>query len=152
MMTQLTFTLPKIDREETKKVVESILEKYRLFLLQVPETKIPKVTATYSLVPPHFGNEFHSSTESAAIEKVDYERQRDAFLQRIQKAVNRLALKERQIIIERYMSPEEQYDYEVYNKLGMSERGYYRVKGKAFYKLAFALNLKIFEEDLLEAK
>lgn len=147
-MTQLTFTLPKIDREETKKVVEGILEKYRLFLLQVPETKIPKVTATYSLVPPHFGNEFHSSTESAAIEKVDYERERDDFLKMVQQAVNRLSFKERQIIIERYMRFEEKYDYEIYNELGMSETSYYRERGRAFYKLAFAMKLKIFEEEL----
>ncbi|RAS75721.1 ArpU family phage packaging/lysis transcriptional regulator [Priestia endophytica] len=151
-MNQLSFTLPKINREKTRKVVEGILEKYRLYLLQFPETKLPKVTATYSLVPPHFGSEFHSSTETAAIERVDYERERDAFLKRVQQAVNRLSFKERQIIIERYMDFEEKYDYEVYNELGMSERGYYRVKGRAFYKLAFALNLNVFEEGLLEAK
>ena len=145
-MNQLSFTLPKIDREKTRKAVEGILEKYRLYLLQVPETKLPKVTTTYSLVPPHFGNEFRSSIEKAAIERVDYERERDAFLKRIQQAVNRLSFKERQVIIERYMGFEEKYDYEVYNELGMSERGYYRVKSRAFYKLLFILRIEVYEK------
>jgi ArpU family phage transcriptional regulator len=120
--------------------------------LQVPESKLPKVTVTYSLVPPQFGSRFYSSTETAAIESVDYEMERDAFLKRVQQAVNRLSFKERQITIERYMRFEEKYDYEIYNELGMSERGYYRVKGRAFYKLAFGLRLKVCEKELLEVK
>lgn len=53
-MVQLAFELPEINREETKKVVETALEKYRMYLLTIPETRIPKITATYSLVSPLF--------------------------------------------------------------------------------------------------
>ncbi|MCJ7988934.1 ArpU family transcriptional regulator [Priestia sp. OVS21] len=148
-MTQLSFNLPKINREETKKIVETALEKYRMYLLAIPETRIPKITATYSLVPPSLTNAFHSATEDAAIYTVDYERERDQYLKRMQQAVNRLSYKERQIIIERYISFEEKFDYEVYNEIGMSERGYYRVKGKAFYKLAFALKVEVYKGDFL---
>lgn len=145
-MNQLSFKLPEINREETKKVVEASLDKYRMYLLTAPETKIPKVTTTYSLVPPSLTNVFHSSTEEAVIRRVDYERERDSYLKRVQQAVNRLSYKERQIIIERYMSFEEKFDYEVYNEFGMSERGYYRLKSKAFYKLGFALNILVYKE------
>lgn len=145
-MKQLSFTLPEIDREVTKKAVESALEKYRFYLLTIPETRLPKVTATYSLIPPSNTNGFHSSTEEAAISKVDFERERDQYLNRVQRAVNRLSYQERSIIINRYIDPEEKFDYEVYNELGMSERKYYRVKAKAFYKLAFALNIVVYEE------
>lgn len=145
-MVQLSFELPEINREETKKVVETALEKYRMYLLTIPETRIPQITAAYSLVSPSLTNTFHSATEDAAIYAVDYERERDQYLKRMQQAVNLLSNKERQIIIERYMSLEEKVDYEVYNELGMSERGYYRVEGRAFYKLGFALNIVICEE------
>ncbi|MGH1232317.1 ArpU family phage packaging/lysis transcriptional regulator, partial [Bacillus toyonensis] len=38
-------------------------------------------------------------------------------------------------------------DYMVYNEMGMSERTYRRVKARAFYKLAFALRLEVYETE-----
>lgn len=72
MKKQVLFKLPEIDREKTKTAVESALERYRFYLLQLPDEKSPKVTATYSLVPPGHSNQFHSSTEAAVIIRVDY--------------------------------------------------------------------------------
>jgi ArpU family phage transcriptional regulator len=60
-MTQITFQLPEIDREETKKRVEAALDKYRFYLLSVPKERLPIVTATYSLIPPTHTNAFRSS-------------------------------------------------------------------------------------------
>ncbi len=57
------FMFPEIDREKTKAAVESALDMYRFYLLTVHEDQLPKVTATYSLIPPAFSNQFHSSTE-----------------------------------------------------------------------------------------
>lgn len=51
-------------------------------------------------------------------------------LKRIQRAVNRLSQRERQIIVMLYMQPEEMYDYEVYAEMDLSQRSYYRVKAK----------------------
>ncbi|WP_026678202.1 ArpU family phage packaging/lysis transcriptional regulator [Fictibacillus gelatini] len=144
-MTQLSFQLPKIDREATKDAVAAALEKYRLYVLMEPEERLPKVTQTFSLVPPS-NNGFHSSTEDAAITNVDQERYRKEYIERIRKAVNRLSYQERAIIIRRYMTHEDIFDYEVYSELGMSERKYYRVKGRAFYKLAFILRIEVMEE------
>jgi ArpU family phage transcriptional regulator len=142
---QLSFILPEIDREMTKQAVEAALEKYRFYLLTVPEERLPKVTATYSLTPPAYTNEFHSSTESAAIDKVDFERERDEYIERIRKAVNRLNYKERELMIRRYLSDEEVYDYELYNDTGYSERKYYRLKARIFYKLAFILRIEVYK-------
>jgi ArpU family phage transcriptional regulator len=141
---QLSFKLPEIDREKTKTAVEAALEKYRFYLLTVPEEKLPKITASYSLTPPAFTNEFHSSTESAVIDKVDFERERDEYIERIRKAVNRLNYKERELMIKRYLSDEEVYDYELYNEIGYSERRYYRLKARIFYKLAFLLRIEVY--------
>jgi ArpU family phage transcriptional regulator len=142
---QLSFMLPEIERDMTKMAVEATLEKYRIYLLTVPEEKVPKVTASYSLVPPAFTNEFHSSTEDAAISMVDKEREREKFIEWVRKAINKLHFKEREMIIKRYLENEEIYDYELYNQLGMSERKYYRLKARAFYKLAFALKIEVYE-------
>jgi ArpU family phage transcriptional regulator len=144
---QLTFILPEIDREKTKDEVEKTLEQYRIFLLSIPEGKVPKITASYSLQPPAITNEFHSSTESAAIEKVDYEREREKYIEWVRRGVNRLKFKEREIIVKRYFDDEEMYDYELYNKLGMSERKYYRLKARAFYSLALALKIEVYVNE-----
>jgi ArpU family phage transcriptional regulator len=146
-MKQMTFQLPEIDREETKKRVEAVLEKYRFYLLTVPEERLPKVTATYSLVPPAHTNAFHSPTETAVIDKVDFERERDEYMEWIRRGVNRLSPRERELIIKRYLSDEEMYDYELYNEMGMSESKYYRLKARTFYKLAFILRIEVYKEE-----
>ncbi|MEC2221539.1 ArpU family phage packaging/lysis transcriptional regulator, partial [Bacillus subtilis] len=125
-MNQLTLNIPQIDEEATKLKAEKLLDQYRLYLLQVPDDFLPKVTPTYSIVPPSITNEFHSSTEDAALKRLDWEMQRDKFLKRIQRAVNRLSQRERQIIVMLYMLPEEMYDYEVYAEMDLCQRSYYR--------------------------
>ncbi|MDX8288848.1 ArpU family phage packaging/lysis transcriptional regulator [Metabacillus indicus] len=145
-MSQLAFILPEINTEETKKKVEEALEKYRILLLQAFDEEIPKLTATYSFVPPSNTNQNHSATENLAIKKADHDKYRLNYLSNIQKAVNRLSQQERSIVIRRYMSDEEIYDYEIYNELGMSERKYYRVKARAFYKLAFILKVEVYAD------
>lgn len=145
-MSQLQFNLPEIDREKTRKAVESALEKYRFYLLTIPEEKLPRITASYSIIPPSHTNEFHSSTEDAVIVLVDGERERIEYIERIRKAVNRLSIRERELIIKRYLEEDEVYDYEIYNEKGMSERQFYRFKGRIFYKLAFILKIEKYKK------
>ncbi|MED4052953.1 ArpU family phage packaging/lysis transcriptional regulator [Niallia taxi] len=145
-MKQLSFELPEINRDETKKAVEAAFEKYRFYLLTVPDEKLPKITATYSLVPPTNTNEFHSSTEDIVIKTVDFERERDNYVEWIRRAVNRLSIKERELIIKRYLQDEEVFDYEIYNELSYSERRYYRLKARIFYKLAFLLKIEVYNK------
>ncbi|AYK58362.1 ArpU family transcriptional regulator [Bacillus siamensis] len=145
-MNQMTLNLPQIDEEATKAKAEQLLDQYRLYLLQVPDDFLPKVTPAYSLVPPSFSNEFHSSTEDAALKRMDWGTKRGQFLKRMQRAVNRLSQKERQILVMLYMQNEEMYDYEVYAEMRLSQRSYYRAKAKAFYRLAFALRVEVYKD------
>jgi ArpU family phage transcriptional regulator len=147
MEKQLEFILCEIDRDATKRAVEAALEKYRFFLLTQSLDKLPKVTQQYSFVTPSNTNKFHSSTEESAISNADYERERSEYIKRVAMAVNRLGYWERAILIRRYMTEDDVYDYEVYNDLGMSERKYYRIKSRAFYKLAFALKIEVYKEE-----
>jgi len=71
---------------------------------------------------------------------------------RIDQALNRYGnglagRNQRDIIIKRYLEDEDICDYMVYNELGMSERTYRHVKDRAFYKLAFALRLEVYEKE-----
>lgn len=142
---QLIFNLQEIDRDATKKRVESVLENYRMYLLMDPVELQPKITSTFKLSPPSKTNKFHSDTEHVAIERVDLEIKRRKYINRIQEAVNRLNYEERAAIIKRYLTVDDVYDYEVYNELGYSERKYYRIKSRAFYKLAFILRIEVYK-------
>ena len=143
---QMTFNLPEINRKETRDKVEAALEKYKIMLLMEPEEYEPKITASFSLASSAPTNEFSSTTEETAIKKMESERKRREYITKIKKAVNRLNHQERTVIIKRYINEDDIYDYEVYNELGYSERKYYRIKSRAFYKLAFILRIEIYNE------
>ena len=104
------------------------------------------MAATYSLVPPAHKNAFHSPTETAVIDKVDFERERDEYMEWIRRSVNRLSPRERELIVKRYLSDEEMYDYELYNEMGMSGRQYYRTKARTLYKLAVILRIEVYKK------
>lgn len=139
----MIFKLPEIDREKTKRAVLSALEKYRICLLTLDERQLPRVTQTFTLTLPAKTNEFNSSTEDVAIANVDGMNMKIKYIEKIRRAVNRLSVQERQIIIKRYLVEDEVFDYEVYNEMGLSERQYYRIKSRAFYKLAFILRIEV---------
>lgn len=142
----ISFNLPEINRKETRDRVEAALEKYKIMLLMDPEELEPKITSTFHLAKSST-NEKHSKTEDTAIKKINIEMDRENYIKKIIKAVNRLSFLERKIIIKRYLTDEDVYDYEVYNELGLSESKFYRIKSDAFYKLAFLLNIVVYKEE-----
>jgi ArpU family phage transcriptional regulator len=133
-----------VDGVATKCKVEQAFSDYRMYMMIVPEDILPKITPSYSLVPPSNTNAFHSSTEDAAIKRVNYEIERHNFMRKIQQAVNRLSKRERELIIKTYMTYEDVYVFNVYSEMGISETTYYRIRERAFYKLA--LHLQVFKE------
>jgi phage transcriptional regulator, ArpU family len=148
MVEQLSFKLPEIDREETRKRVEEALEACKLYMqIGYHPGHEPKVTPSYSVTPPSRTNAFHSSTEETACRNVDEEARRRQVVERVWGAVNRLSHLEREIIVRRYLADDPVLDYELWDDLNLSERKYYRIKARAFYKLALALRLEVYIED-----
>ncbi|NEX77384.1 ArpU family transcriptional regulator [Bacillus thermocopriae] len=144
--------LPKINLKATKKRVEKALYKYRDYLITLPNFLMPKVTASYTLVPPSTTNAFHSSTEEAAIERIEYEKERDAYLSWIHEAVNSLKEEERQIIIKKYMLHNELgYDREIMMEIGVGKTKYYKIKGQGMLRLAFALKIEVYKKSEVKA-
>lgn len=143
---QLSF-LRDTNGERTKESVEKHFARYRMYMLTVPDELVPKITQTFSIVPPSRTNELHSKTENDAIERVDYEIERNDFIERTHRAVNRLSMRERELITKSYMTQEDVYDYDVYNEMGVSETTYYRIREKAFYKLAFSLRIVVYKDE-----
>lgn len=143
---QMNLDIPQIDEEKTRFKMEKMMGKYKMLRLQTPEDFLPKITTTYTITPPSFSNQFHSTTEEAALKKMDWEIEREKYMKRIERGINRLTQKERRILVMLYMQDEEMYDYEIYAEMGLSQRNYYRVKNKAYYRLAFALREEVYKQ------
>lgn len=138
--------LPAIDYKATKKEVEKTFEEYRMYLVTLPSDFLPKITPSYSQLPPSFTNEFHSSTEDAAIERIEFENARQRFINRIHEAVNSLKQDERFIIIRSFMDKDIGYDPDIYLELGIGKTRYYEIKGEAMLRLAFDLQIEVYKK------
>lgn len=151
-MTQLTF-LPEIDRKATQTRLEAILENVRIYRQFGMIRNEMKVTASCEVRYHGPTNVVGNPAEDVALANVELS-EREANLQRlsfqIDRALSRFSKNQREIIVKRYLENEDVFDYMVYNEIGMSERTYRRNKANAFYKLAFALRLEIYEQKVGE--
>lgn len=111
------------------------------------EELVPKITATFKLPASAPTNEFNSSPEEVAIEKIDQEEKRRKYIRRIKNAVDHLFYQEGQVIIKRYLNEDDIYDYEVYNEFYYSERKYNCIKTRAFYKTVLILRIEIYKKE-----
>lgn len=148
-MAQLTF-LPKIDRKATQARLEEILENVRIYRQFGMIRHEMKVIASSEVRYHGPTNTVGKPAEGIALANVAMS-EREVKLQRlsfqIDKALSRFSKNQRDIIVKRYLEDEEVFDYMVYNEIGMSERTYRRNKSNAFYKLAFALRLEVYEVE-----
>lgn len=148
-MTQLTF-LPKINRKATQDFLEEILENVRIYRKFGMIRNEMRVTASCEVRYHGPTNMVGKPAEDVALANVAMS-EREVKLQRlsfqIDKVLSRFSKNQRDIIVKRYLEDEEVFDYMVYNEIGMSERTYRRNKSNAFYKLAFALRLEVYETE-----
>lgn len=141
------FNLPKINEKATRKAVERILNEYRRFLLTLPSDFFPSITPAFSIIPPSNTNKFNSTTENAALERVEFEIERNKYMTKLHNAVNSLKEEERFIIIKRFMQPDLGYDPDIWMDLGVGKTKYYQIKGEAMLRLAFSLKIEVYRKQ-----
>ncbi|MDM5154863.1 ArpU family phage packaging/lysis transcriptional regulator [Bacillus sp. DX1.1] len=154
MTKQLSF-LPKIDRAATQERLEGVLESVRIYRQFGMIRKEMKVTPSYEVRyhgPTYDVGKPLEDVALANIQQSEREEWLDKMSFRIDQALSRFGnngagKNQRDIIIKRYLEDEDVCDYMVYNEIGMSERTYRRVKARAFYNLAFALRLEVYEQE-----
>lgn len=140
------FELPELDRKRTQAAVEAALEKYRIFKTITFEEREASTTTGYNERFHGPTNTTSDQTASIAIHNVDVPEQRRAYCTRLEKAVARLHPKERLLIEERYMKDDYVFDWTVYQQTfnpPISAGTYTKIRWKAFYKLALALDLAV---------
>lgn len=146
-MTQQISFLPEIDRKETQKKVEEVLESVRIYKQIGFIRREMKTTPAYT--PRYHGQTYDvgSPAEDTALWNVEHEQEIENLEMNLDRALLRLSRIEREVIQKRYLEEEGSYDYIVHDELGMSARTYGRVKSRAFYKLAFMLRLEVVKSD-----
>ncbi|CAG9614907.1 hypothetical protein BACCIP111899_04140 [Bacillus rhizoplanae] len=147
-MTQLTF-LPEINRKVTQDRLEAILENVRIYRQFGMIRNEMKVTASCEVRYHDPTNVIGKPAEDVALANVvlsEREEKLQCLSFQIDKVLSRFSKNQREIIVKRYLEDEDVFDYMVYNEIGMSERTYRRNKVNAFYKLAFALRLEVYEQ------
>ncbi|PEE79389.1 ArpU family transcriptional regulator [Bacillus toyonensis] len=151
-MNQLTF-LSKIDRTATQGKLENLLEEVRIYKQFGMVRAEMKVTPSYEVRYHGPTNTVGSPLEDVALENIKRS-EREQYLKnmsfRIDQFLSRLGNGragsiQREIINKRYLEEEDVCDYMIYNEIGMAERTYRRWKSRAFYNLAFALRLEVYE-------
>ncbi|MGR5963108.1 ArpU family phage packaging/lysis transcriptional regulator [Bacillus paranthracis] len=93
--------LKEIDRDATKEAVEAELYQYKMYMYEMEEENLPKITPNFSIAPPTFSNAFHSGTEDTVIRNMEENDKRTKFMGRIMRAVNRLSKRERTLIVKK---------------------------------------------------
>ncbi|MGG3519534.1 ArpU family phage packaging/lysis transcriptional regulator [Bacillus pseudomycoides] len=153
-MTQITF-LSKIDRTATQEKLESLLEEVRIYRQFGMVREEMKVTPSYEVRYHGLTNVVGNPLEDVALENIKRS-EREQYLKnmsfRIDQFLSRLGNGragriQRDIINKRYLEEEDVCDYMIYNEIGMAERTYRRWKSRAFYNLAFALRLEVYETE-----
>lgn len=145
-MKKINTYLPIINSKATKKEVERKFEKYRRYLVTLPSDFLPKITPAYTQVPPSVTYKFHSSTEDSAIERIEFELERNKFMSEIHAAVNSLKPEERFIIIKYFMQQHIGYDPDIWIELGIGKTRYYEIKGEAMLRIAFNLKIEVYKK------
>lgn len=143
--------LKNIDRSATQKAVEKVFRQYRTYMLTTTEDLMPKLTTKYTLEMPNFSNVKSSKTENAAINLASFSEEYEKFMNWFNKGFNRLNKIERQIITLSNLEENPLHNYEIYVKLNLSERTFYRIKSNALYKLALFLGVIVYEEEEVKA-
>ncbi|HDR4892304.1 TPA: ArpU family transcriptional regulator [Bacillus cereus] len=154
MTKQLSF-LPKIDRTATQEKLEGVLESVRIYRQFGMIRKEMKVTPSYEVRehgPTHTVGKPLEDVAIANLQQSEREEWLELISFRIDQFLNRLGNGsagriQRDIISKRYLEEEDVCDYMIYNEIGMAERTYRRWKSRAFYNLAFALRLEVFETE-----
>ncbi|WP_442601748.1 ArpU family phage packaging/lysis transcriptional regulator [Paenibacillus sp. KN14-4R] len=142
-MGQVPFSMVNIDKAATRKKVEEALETVRIFKRIGFIRKEVKTTQSYEARYHGDTNTTNKPTERVAVANVDGEERLRIWTENVERAVQQLDSKERDIVELRYLVEDPGLDSILCHELGMSERTYRRVKAKAFEKLAYMLNLEV---------
>lgn len=144
--------LKNIDGRETQVAVEKVFRQYRTYMLTTEDDLMPTITSKFTLEMPNFSNIKVSKTEDSAVKIASFSGEYLKFMNWFNQGFKKLNKMERELITLSYLEEEPWHNYEIYGKLNISERTFYRMRNKALYKLAISLGVEVYVEDAKDVK
>jgi len=139
--------LKNIDGRATQEAVEKVFRQYRTYMLTTSDDLMPTITTRYTLEMPNFSNAVSSKVENAAVEIASFSGEYLKFMNWFNRGFNKLNKMERQLITLSYLEEDPRHNYEVYREMNVSERTFYRMRNKAFHKLAISLGVEVYVDE-----
>ncbi|WP_375104629.1 ArpU family phage packaging/lysis transcriptional regulator [Paenibacillus sp. RS8] len=143
---QLTFPYADLDSDQTRQRVEEFLETVQVFRRFGFVRR--EATITHNASPQYHQrtNTISRSAEDIALWNVSKEDELQRKSDLLDKAMSKLNRIEREIVNQRYMTPDEVYDYNVAADMCIGEKRYRELRDRALFLLAFALRLEVYNE------
>lgn len=142
----MNYEVPEIDYMRTKNNVLNIVKRYDLAIMRLDIGDRPKIIGNYNLdIPPTYGNDFHSSTESAAMYGLEGIKKDKEFVELVTNRLNQLEESHRAIIWLCYFE-DKPHEY-VADKLAISTSLLSIKKRSAIELFAYGMGVEVLKSD-----
>ena len=136
------FDYPELNYKATKRAVMKVIWRYKNALNKLYLKSEPRLTPQYTITPPSFTNEFHSSTEDAALWGDTVGKKFKDYVNRVDEALNSIPATNR-IVIYRSLI-QEQSDIKIGSELNYSEFTIRDLRTEGIKQLAYALGVDVY--------
>lgn len=137
------FDYPELNYIKTKQAVMKVISRYKTALNKLYLKSMPSITPHYTIVPPTFTNQFHSSTEDAALYSDTVGKKFKDYVDRVNTALNSIPATNRIVIYKSLIL--EQSDVKIGNELNYSEFTIRDLRMEGITQLAYALGIDVYD-------
>ena len=142
------FDYPELDYKATKREVMKVIGRYKNALNKLYLKSEPRITPQYTIVPPSFTNEFHSSTEDAALWGDTEGKKFKDYVERVNTALNSIPSVNRVVIYRSLIK--EQSDVLIGSEMNYSEFTIRDIRMEGIRLLAYALGVDVYQDGTSE--
>ena len=137
------FDYPELNYIKTKQAVMQVIGRYKNALNKLYLKSMPSITPHYTIVPPSFTNQFHSSTEDAALWADTHGKKHKEFVDLVNDALNQLPATNRLVIYRSLI--QEQSDIKIGLEMNYSEFRIRDFRVEGIRLLSYALGVDKYE-------
>ena len=140
----MTDVYDAINYKKTKFAVQQVMKTYKLLVLRLEESKVPKVTGKYGLTFGGNTNSRKSSVENMVIRNIILENKIEEYLTRIVNAFNKLEDDERKYLYYKFFDPSTPTDEQIIQHFNRYDHGFRALKKDAYIKFAVIMQVEVY--------
>lgn len=136
------FEVKELDYQKTRHEVNKVMRQHEKSLMRIESKCHPKITQTFQLEMPQFGNGFNSSTENAALYRIEGIDQDEKLVLEINDVINRLNAEYRQVFVMAYI--QRKSNKEISIELNLSESSVSLKKRFAIELFSYGMGIEVY--------